>query len=228
VRTPLGPGQARVVIVDGRMRSTDGRPVVAILAGAPALADSAFVVLTRVGDPAVAPEDPSASFTRLAKPVFPSATRAALEAVLGLKPQPAPASRPAGPARTQPLTILVAEDNRVNRRVIESLLTRRGHRVVLADNGRLAVDAWRAERFDVILMDVQMPEMDGFEATEAIREREDWSVQRTPIIALTAHAMSGDRERCLGHGMDAYVQKPIDSAEMLSTIARLFVPPGSA
>jgi two-component system sensor histidine kinase/response regulator len=77
-------------------------------------------------------------------------------------------------------------------------------------------------------MDVQMPEMDGFEATAAIREREDWSANRTPIIALTAHAMSGDRERCLEGGMDGYVQKPIDSAEMLSTIARLFYPSGTA
>jgi signal transduction histidine kinase/DNA-binding response OmpR family regulator len=126
------------------------------------------------------------------------------------------------------LKILLAEDNAVNQRVAQRVLEKAGHSVTVVDNGRKAVDAFCRQHFDLILMDVQMPEMDGFEATEAIREREDWSVQRTPIIALTAHAMSGDRERCLGHGMDAYVQKPIDSAEMLSTIARLFVPPGSA
>jgi CheY-like chemotaxis protein len=77
-------------------------------------------------------------------------------------------------------------------------------------------------------MDVQMPDMDGLEATAAIREREEWSTSRTPIIALTAHAMSGDRERCLEGGMDAYIQKPIDAAEMLSTIERLFYPSGNA
>jgi CheY-like chemotaxis protein len=126
------------------------------------------------------------------------------------------------------LKILLAEDNAVNQRVAQRVLEKAGHSVTVVDNGRKAVEAFYRQHFDLILMDVQMPEMDGFEATEAIREREDWSVQRTPIIALTAHAMSGDRERCLEHGMDAYVQKPIDSAEMLSTIARLFVPPGSA
>jgi signal transduction histidine kinase/CheY-like chemotaxis protein len=126
------------------------------------------------------------------------------------------------------LKILLAEDNAVNQRVAQRVLEKAGHSVTVVDNGRKAVEAFYRQHFDLILMDVQMPEMDGFEATEAIREREEWSVQRTPIIALTAHAMSGDRERCLEHGMDAYVQKPIDSAEMLSTIARLFVPPGSA
>ena len=126
------------------------------------------------------------------------------------------------------LKILLAEDNVVNQRVAQRVLEKAGYSVVVVDNGRKAVDEFYSQHFDLILMDVQMPEMDGFEATEAIREREDWSVQRTPIIALTAHAMSGDRERCLEHGMDGYVQKPIDSAEMLSTIARLFYPHGSA
>jgi signal transduction histidine kinase/DNA-binding response OmpR family regulator len=126
------------------------------------------------------------------------------------------------------LNILLAEDNVVNQRVAQRVLEKAGYSVLVVENGRQAVDAFCREHFDLILMDVQMPEMDGFEATEAIREREEWSAQRTPIIALTAHAMSGDRERCLEHGMDAYVQKPIDSAEMLATIARLFCPPGSA
>ena len=126
------------------------------------------------------------------------------------------------------LKVLVAEDNAVNQRVVQRLLERAGHSVVVANNGKQAVEEFDRQQFDLVLMDVQMPEMDGFEATEAIREREDWSARKTPIIALTAHAMSGDRERCLEHGMDAYLQKPIDSWEMLATIERLFYPSGNA
>jgi CheY-like chemotaxis protein len=126
------------------------------------------------------------------------------------------------------LKILLAEDNVVNQRVAQRILEKGGYSVVVVDNGRKAVDEFFLQRFDLVLMDVQMPDMDGFEATAAIREREEWSTNRTPIIALTAHAMSGDRERCLEGGMDAYIQKPIDAAEMLSTIERLFYPSGNA
>jgi signal transduction histidine kinase/CheY-like chemotaxis protein len=126
------------------------------------------------------------------------------------------------------LKILLAEDNAVNQRVAQRILEKAGHSVVIVDNGKQAVEEFYRQHFDLILMDVQMPEMDGFEATAAIREREDWSVGRTPIIALTAHAMSGDRERCLESGMDGYIQKPIDTTEMLSTIDRLFYPSGTA
>jgi signal transduction histidine kinase/DNA-binding response OmpR family regulator len=126
------------------------------------------------------------------------------------------------------LKILLAEDNAVNQRVAQRILEKAGHSVVVVDNGRKAVDEFSQQRFDLVLMDVQMPEMDGFEATAAIREREEWSANRTPIIALTAHAMSGDRERCLESGMDGYIQKPIDATEMVSTIERLFYPSGTA
>ncbi len=126
------------------------------------------------------------------------------------------------------LKVLIAEDNAVNQRVVQRLLEKAGHSVVVANNGKQAVEEFDRQHFDLILMDVQMPEMDGFEATEAIREREDWSANKTPIIALTAHAMSGDRERCLEHGMDAYIQKPINSTEMFAAIERLFYPSGSA
>ncbi len=126
------------------------------------------------------------------------------------------------------LRVLLAEDNSVNQRVVQRVLEKAGHSVVIVDNGRLAVEEFYRQQFDLILMDVQMPEMDGFEATAEIRDREEWSVRRTPIIALTAHAMSGDRERCLQAGMDAYVQKPIDALELLSVIERLFYPTGTA
>jgi PAS domain S-box-containing protein len=108
-------------------------------------------------------------------------------------------------------TILLAEDNPVNRMLAIRLLEKRGHKVMVACDGRQAVDAFQKQKFDLILMDVQMPEMDGYEATTAIRalEAADPALPRTPIVALTAHALSGDRERCLDAGMDGYTTKPI-------------------
>jgi PAS domain S-box-containing protein len=105
--------------------------------------------------------------------------------------------------------ILLAEDNAVNRMLAVRLLEKRGHTVVTATNGREAVEAFQKEKFDLILMDIQMPEMDGVEAAAAIREIESASGESVPIIALTAHALTGDRERCLEGGMDGYTTKPI-------------------
>jgi CheY-like chemotaxis protein len=113
-----------------------------------------------------------------------------------------------------PLSILLAEDNRVNQLLMVRLLESRGHRVTVAGDGRVALDEVARYRYDVILMDVQMPEMDGIEATRMLRERG----VRTPIIAMTAHAMQGDRDKCLSAGMDAYVSKPIQPEEVFETI----------
>jgi two-component system sensor histidine kinase/response regulator len=113
-------------------------------------------------------------------------------------------------ASMRPLRILLAEDNVVNQRVAVGILNKFGHIVVVANNGHEAVAAVEREPFDVIVMDVQMPDMGGFEATTAIRRLEQHAATRTPIIAMTAHAMAGDRERCLAAGMDGYVAKPID------------------
>jgi CheY-like chemotaxis protein len=120
--------------------------------------------------------------------------------------------------------ILLAEDNIVNQKVASLLLAKSGHSVLVVSHGREALDAIGCERFDVVLMDVQMPEMDGFEATACIRASERNSLQHMPIIAMTAHAMSGDRERCLAAGMDGYVSKPIDLAELLQAIADVTMP----
>ena len=118
------------------------------------------------------------------------------------------------------LRVLLAEDNRVNQRVAARFLERLGHTVTLANDGREAVAAWQAAPFDLVLMDVQMPEMDGFEAVAAIRalELERGRGGRTPIIALTAHAMSGDRERCIAAGMDGYLTKPMKLAQLVEAI----------
>jgi CheY-like chemotaxis protein len=112
------------------------------------------------------------------------------------------------------LRVLVAEDNPINQRIIGALLGRRGQDAVLAANGRDAADAWKRGSFDAIFMDVQMPEMDGFEATAVIRAAERGTGAHIPIVAMTAHAMSGDRERCLAAGMDDYVAKPISVKEI--------------
>jgi len=112
------------------------------------------------------------------------------------------------------LRILLAEDNQVNQRLAMRLLEKRGHRVTLAGNGQEAVAAVEQGTFDLVLMDLQMPEMDGFEATAALREREKETGNHLPVIALTAHALKGDRERCLEAGMDGYLSKPIRPEEL--------------
>jgi CheY-like chemotaxis protein/HPt (histidine-containing phosphotransfer) domain-containing protein len=125
------------------------------------------------------------------------------------------------PSRARPLRVLVAEDNAVNQKLAWSILQRAGHIVVVVPNGQEAVDAMSRERFDAVLMDVQMPVMGGFEATRLIRNIEAGSGRRTPIIAVTARAMKGDREACLEAGMDGFVPKPIQSARLLETLELL-------
>jgi two-component system, sensor histidine kinase and response regulator len=118
------------------------------------------------------------------------------------------------------LRVLVAEDNAVNQRLVARLLEKRGHLVTVTANGREAVEALANQTFDLVLMDVQMPELDGFEATKVIRERERYSGVHIPIIALTAHAMNGDRERCLACVMDDYLCKPIRPQELDKILER--------
>jgi two-component system sensor histidine kinase/response regulator len=119
------------------------------------------------------------------------------------------------------LRILLAEDNVINRALAAGILEKRGHSLVHAANGREAVEAAVREPFDLIFMDVQMPEMDGFEATRRIRESEQATGRHTPIAAMTAHAMAGDHERCLASGMDDYISKPLRKAELLALLERI-------
>jgi two-component system, sensor histidine kinase and response regulator len=126
-----------------------------------------------------------------------------------------------GAAAERPLRVLLAEDNTVNQRLATRILEKRGHSAVVANNGKEAVKLLEREAFDLVLMDLEMPEMGGFEATAAIRARERPSGRHIPILALTAHAMKGDRERCLAAGMDGYVAKPIQARELYQAIAQL-------
>jgi CheY-like chemotaxis protein len=125
------------------------------------------------------------------------------------------------------LSVLLAEDNPVNQKLAARLLEKHGHRVTVTNNGREALAALDQENFDVVLMDVQMPEMDGFEATSAIRVREHSTGKHMPIVAMTAHAIRGDRERCLAAGMDGYIAKPIRARELIDLLERFSAAPAN-
>jgi signal transduction histidine kinase/CheY-like chemotaxis protein len=165
----------------------------------------------------------------LVKPLLQTELLQAILTVLGHKSEPA-GQRPALVTRhslregRRRLRILLAEDNPVNQTVAVRLLERMGHRVTVVGNGRDAVRMMENQEFELVLMDVQMPEMDGHEATRAIRERESVTHTHIPILAMTAHAMKGDRERCLSGGMDGYISKPISPAKLHAEIERFTRP----
>jgi CheY-like chemotaxis protein len=144
-----------------------------------------------------------------------------LSAELPQKKNPSLVTRHTLQENRESTKVLLAEDNLVNQKLAVRLLEKRGYAVKVAGDGRLAAEAHEAEQFDIILMDVQMPGMDGFEATAAIRAREKLTGAHIPIIALTAHALKGDKEKCISAGMDSYVTKPIRAVELISTIEKL-------
>jgi CheY-like chemotaxis protein len=116
--------------------------------------------------------------------------------------------------------ILLAEDNKVNQRVAVRMLEKNGHRVIVAGTGYEVLAALEREEFDLILMDVQMPEMGGLEATVAIRKKEESTGRHVPIVAMTAGAMQGDHEKCLAAGMDGYISKPVRSQELIEMVMK--------
>jgi PAS domain S-box-containing protein len=160
----------------------------------------------------------------LIKPIKQSELFDAIVASLGtiesIEPATAPGTQLASPTM-RPLRILLAEDSYANQRLAVGLLTKWGHQVTVANNGREAVAAVESGNFDLVLMDVQMPEMDGHQAAAAIREREQRLGGHLPIVAMTAHAMKGDREECLAAGMDGYVAKPIRRRELEQAVAEV-------
>jgi PAS domain S-box-containing protein len=212
-----------LVLLDSMMPEMDGFTLAAQIKKQPGLAQAVLLMVSsadRHGDAARCRELGIAAY--LTKPVRQSELLDRIVSVLGgalheetaLLPAPAAAF---GPCQ-RPLRLLLAEDNAVNQRLAVYLLTRRGHAVVVAGSGKEALAALEREPFDAVLMDVQMPEMDGFEATAALRLREQATGAHLPIIAMTAHAMKGDRERCLQAGMDAYIAKPLEAQELLEVV----------
>jgi CheY-like chemotaxis protein len=158
--------------------------------------------------------------SHLTKPLGHKELRKTIVSVLSGKTEtlPSPAAQKLGSLNGRPLNILLAEDNEVNQELAVTLLKKRGHDIVVANNGREALAAWSKGGFDLILMDVQMPEMGGFEATAVIRAQEEGTGVHMPIIALTARAIKGDREKCLEAGMDAYVSKPLQITALMRAI----------
>ncbi|HEX5270109.1 MAG TPA: response regulator, partial [Gemmataceae bacterium] len=222
-----------LAFVDAEMPEPDGFALAAEVRRDPRLAATGLVMLTaaaRAGQAARCRELGAAA--RLQKPfkrreVFEALREARREPARPPQPAPAPATPPR-PGR--PLRVLLAEDNPVNQTLVVRLLEKQGHAVAVAGNGREALAALEREAFDVLLMDVEMPEMDGLEATALIRSREATRAapgRRLPILAMTAYALKGDRERCLDAGMDGYLAKPIDQAALLRALAELPEAPGT-
>jgi PAS domain S-box-containing protein len=214
-----------LVLLDAVMPDLDGFAVAQEIRNDPSLAGATIMMLSsadRGGELARCRELGIVAYLR--KPLKQSELLNAVLTALGMAAGLESASAPPGvsaPGGPQSLRILVVEDNEFNQELALSLLKKRGHSAVLAGNGEAALAAWEREPFDLILMDVQMPEMDGFAVTEAIRAKERATNTHVPIVALTAHAMKGDRERCLAAGMDAYASKPIRAAELFEVITRL-------
>ncbi len=217
----------RLVLLDALMPEMDGYAVAERIHAEPTLAGATIMMLSsvdRTGDVNRCRQIGVAAYLR--KPITGSELLSAIMSVMGIENSDGNGefslTSSALPASTiRSLRILLAEDNVVNQRVAVRVLEKRGHWVVVAENGKEAIQALACQRFDLVLMDVQMPELDGLEATRKIRENESNTGQHIPIIAMTAHAMKGDRERCLKAGMDEYISKPIDIKKLSEMVERL-------
>ena len=218
-----------ILLTDANMPEMDGFKLAEHVKQDPNLAGATVLMLSsggQYGDSVRCRELAVAAY--LTKPVGRSELRAAITRALGAR-APSTASVSEGVPRRMaesdnivgPLQILLVEDNPTNQKLVVRLLEQAGHTVTVVGNGRRALDALEERRFDLVLLDVQMPEMDGLEATNAIRKREVMQGGHIPVVAITAYAMKDDRERCLNAGMDDYMSKPIRSAELLEVIDRV-------
>ena len=221
----------RLALIDGTLPDADA---FALAAEANAAAISAIVLADTTQGPAIARAREQRHVHALVKPVSQSTLHDGVAvlldpALLQLEGENAlaagMAATPAAPVRR--LDVLLVEDNAVNRKLATRLLEKLGHHVAAAHDGAMAVTMTAGRDYDAILMDMQMPVMDGLEATRAIRRR-DAARRRTPIIALTANAMSGDRERCIEAGMDDHVSKPIEAAALVAALDRVTVDAAAA
>jgi signal transduction histidine kinase/DNA-binding response OmpR family regulator len=230
VDATLARGEAfDLIVLDSRMPDLDGISVAEDIVRRGAHRGAGIMLLTsdlRPGE--IARSVTAGVIACLAKPIIPSELRRAIRRWAVTEPAVAAGSETADQATAAParhsLRIMLAEDNRVNQKLAVRLLERVGHSVLVAGNGREAVAAFRREAFDLILMDVQMPEMDGLEATAVIRAAEADTGRHTPIVAMTAHAFAEDRERCLAAGMDAFLTKPVRVAQLHQVIAHVVDP----
>ena len=222
LRTGFRQGRPfELLLSDVHMPGEDGFALIEQVRRDPSLADLTVILLTSSdqGEEAIRSEQLRVA-ERLTKPIKQSELFDAIVAALGISPpEPALGETPPEMSPSRPLRILLAEDSVVNQRLACGLLERHGHRLTVANNGREACDELAKSQFDVVLMDVQMPELDGLEATRLIRQREQQAGgQHVPIIAMTAHALKGDRERCLEAGMDEYVSKPVRERQLLAAM----------
>jgi PAS domain S-box-containing protein len=214
----------RLVLLDAQMPGMDGFDLARRIRARPELGVATVMMLSSAGQPgSMARRREMGITTHLTKPVRQAELWKAILAALGQQDSsslvPRPSSLAEGQGQGTTLRILVAEDNPFNQKLARGLLGKEGHELVVVNSGAEAVAALEREAFDVVLMDVQMPEMDGLEATRRIRAREAELGRHTPILAMTAYAMKGDRERCLAAGMDGYVSKPIRARELFDAIA---------
>ena len=213
-----------LALIDMNIAGSSGVEIATTLRQMANCTSTPILLLTSADQPHDAANTPAVNGF-LVKPVGQQALLESIRGVIGSRQSAdrepaAPSITPKRAARR--LRVLVAEDNPVNQKLAQHLLERRGHTPVLVGNGREAVNMMRRDPFDLVLMDLQMPEMDGFEATASIRARErEAGGRRVPIVALTAHAMQGDRQRCLDADMDGYVAKPIKPVELFEVIDRV-------
>ena len=217
----------QLVLLDCMMPDLDGFGVAERARQLPETFNTTFVMLTssgQLGEIARCQEVGIDAY--LTKPINPSELQETILRALSTRaralPAPAPVVESAVEAPARALRILLAEDNVVNQRLAVRVLERMGHAVDVVGDGAGALRAVEADRFDLVFMDVQMPGMDGFEATHNIRQRERDTGAHLPIVAMTAHAMKGDRERCLEAGMDDYLTKPFDAAGLRAVLDRFF------
>jgi two-component system sensor histidine kinase/response regulator len=209
----------QLIVLDGQMPGMDGIELGQAISLAPSLRGARLVMLTSTTDRRVAAREAGIDHY-LQKPVRRMRLLEVVADAMGSAGEPADEPMASGHAQTtHEDTLLIVEDNVVNQRVIEAMLGKRGFEVEIANNGREALTMLSVRSYALVFMDCQMPEMDGYATTAAIRSRESGS-SRLPIVAMTAHAMKGDRERCLAAGMDDYLSKPLRPAELDEALER--------